>query len=210
MNYLDAIVDALIHLGGKANQKDICNYIESHNTLNYIKTNINWKKQVSNTITTHSSDAESYKGKLDIFYSVHGLGNGTWGLRNNNLSGFDEYDLDNKKEFTEGSVKPVLVNAYERNPKARERCIDYYKKKNSRLFCEICGFDFGKFYGEKFEDKLHIHHLTEISTIGEEYKINPIIDLIPICANCHVIIHSKKPAYKPDEIRKMIRKAANK
>ncbi|MDO5388293.1 MAG: HNH endonuclease [Clostridia bacterium] len=210
MNYLDAIIDALIHLGGEANQKDICNYIENHNTLDYIKTNRNWRNQVSNAITTHSSDAKSYEGKSDLFYSVHGLGNGTWGLRNNNFSGLDEYNLDSKKEFKEGSVKSVLVNAYERNPKARKECIEYYKKKNGRLFCEICRFDFGKFYGEKFEDKIHIHHLTEISTIGKEYKINPIKDLIPICANCHMIVHNKKPAYKPNEIKEMIKKAEKK
>lgn len=107
----------------------------------------------------------------------------------------------------EGAKKQIIVNAYERNPKARDACIKYYKKKNGgKLVCEICGFDFGTMYGAMFADKIHIHHIVEISTIGEEYEIDATKDLIPICPNCHLVAHSKKPAYTPEDIKKMIRK----
>nr|WP_302305469.1 HNH endonuclease [Ruthenibacterium lactatiformans] len=105
----------------------------------------------------------------------------------------------------EGVKKQVVVNAYERNPKARTQCIKHYKKQhNGRVVCEICGFDFGKVYGEEFKDKIHIHHIVELASIGEEYEVDPTTDLIPICPNCHLIAHSKAPAFTPDEIRDML------
>ena len=116
----------------------------------------------------------------------------------------EEQDVGN---LIEGAKKQVMVNAYERNPHARIACINHYRKKNNgRLKCEICGFDFGKVYGDAFIEKIHIHHLVEISSIGTEYEVNATQDLIPICPNCHMIAHSKKPAYTPDEIKDMIRR----
>lgn len=110
--------------------------------------------------------------------------------------------------YTEGGKKQITVNAYERNPKARKACINHYRKKNNgRLKCEICGFDFGEVYGDGFMDKMHVHHLVEVHTRGEEYVLNPIEDLIPICPNCHMIAHSRKIPYTPDEIREMLKKS---
>lgn len=119
---------------------------------------------------------------------------------------FEEINIDEAKGLKEGAKKQIIVNAYERNSSARNACINHYRKKNNgRLKCEICGFDFGKVYGDKFVEKIHIHHLVEISTIGEEYEIDAIKDLIPICPNCHMVAHSRKPAYTPDEIKQMIK-----
>ena len=206
MNYLDSIIDALKHLNGTAHIKEICNYIEINNTLDYISTNPNWRDQVSNSITTHSSDAKSYENGDDIFYT-NKLGSGYWGLRNyfsENLE-HDEENIENSQLYTEGSKKKVIVNAYERNPQAKKKCIDFYKKKHNGIIkCEICGFNFGQVYGDKFSEKIHVHHKKEISQIGESYKVNPTKDLVPICPNCHLIAHSRKPAYSVEEIKEMI------
>ncbi|SFC98944.1 hypothetical protein [Clostridium uliginosum] len=32
-----------------------------------------------------------------------------------------------------------------------------------------------------------------------------INDLIPICPNCHLVIHTKEPSYTPQEIKKMLK-----
>ncbi len=107
----------------------------------------------------------------------------------------------------EGAKQTITINAYERNSQAREKCISHYKKKNNGIIkCEICGFDFGKVYGEQFSDKIHVHHLLELSAIGEEYEVDPINDLLPVCPNCHLIAHSRTPAYTPSEIKKMLKK----
>ena len=114
----------------------------------------------------------------------------------------DESEVSNLKE---GQKKQIVVNAYERNPQARRRCLAYYSKiNNGKIKCQICGFDFGEVYGQEFEGKIHIHHIKEIATIGEEYVIDATKDLIPICPNCHLVAHSRKPALQPDEIKRLL------
>lgn len=63
-------------------------------------------------------------------------------------------------------------------------------------------------YGLIGEDYVHIHHLKPLSEIGKEYELDPIKDLRPVCANCHAIIHRKKPAYTIDELKSIIRNNA--
>lgn len=117
----------------------------------------------------------------------------------------EELDKEQFTTLVEGAKKKITINAYERNSKAKIKCISYYRKKNKgKIKCEICGFDFGTVYGDKFSDKIVVHHIKEISSIGKTYEVDPINDLIPICPNCHLIAHSKTPAYTPDEIRAML------
>jgi len=96
----------------------------------------------------------------------------------------------------EGKVRIVNINIYERNPIARQQCIDHYGCK-----CTICDFNFEKTYGKIGVSFIHVHHLIEISLIGNEYSIDPIQDLRPVCPNCHAMIHKKKPAYSIEEIK---------
>lgn len=102
--------------------------------------------------------------------------------------------------FSEGATSYVSVTRYERNPFARKACLEHYG-----YTCIICDFNFEKFYGEVGKGLIHVHHLFEISSQKSEHKIDPIIDLRPVCPNCHAIIHRKKPSYTIEEIRKMVK-----
>lgn len=116
----------------------------------------------------------------------------------------EEIRKENANKLFEGAKRQITVNAYERNSKARAKCIEYYKKlNNGKTVCQICDFDFGAFYGEEMEGKIHVHHLKPLYEIGEGYEVDAINDLIPICPNCHLVIHTKEPAYTPEEIKKM-------
>jgi len=98
----------------------------------------------------------------------------------------EEISPQGAQKLKEGAKKQVLVNSYERNSKARKACIDYYG-----CTCSVCGFDFGAFYGEEFKGKIHVHHIKALSDINEEYEVDPISDLRPVCPNCHLALHSK-------------------
>ena len=113
-------------------------------------------------------------------------------------------ELNENIKYTEGSSKTILVNAYERNTKAKKACMEYY---GNDYKCQICGFKFGDKYGLKFKNKIHVHHIKPISEIGKEYQINPIKDLIPVCPNCHMILHSKgkNEVYTIEEVKEMIK-----
>lgn len=96
----------------------------------------------------------------------------------------------------EGKVRQVLVNVYERKPAARAACIAHHGTT-----CSVCGFDFGKTYGEIGEGFIHVHHLKEISSIGKEYEIDPIEDLRPVCPNCHAMLHRRITALSIEELK---------
>jgi 5-methylcytosine-specific restriction protein A len=82
--------------------------------------------------------------------------------------------------FTEGGVKQVTINAYERDSKARVACIAKFG-----AICQVCDFDFEKTYGEIGKGFIHVHHKVDLAMIGESYQVDPINDLIPVCPNCH-------------------------
>jgi len=103
-------------------------------------------------------------------------------------------------EYVEGNRQIVTTNRYERNPKLRQQCLDYFGNS-----CQICGFNFEKTYGKLGRDFCHIHHIQPLGESLSPRKINPIVDLIPLCANCHYMLHRKSPVLKPDELKKLIK-----
>lgn len=106
-------------------------------------------------------------------------------------------DTDN---YCEGAKQTVVVNSYERNPKARSQCIERYK-----AICGVCEFNFEKKYGEIGAGFIHVHHLTPLANIGREYKVDPIKDLIPVCPNCHAMLHRKHPPFSIEELKSFIK-----
>ena len=114
-------------------------------------------------------------------------------------SGPSDYpdEVEAGRTYLEGSVRQVTVNAYERNLAARKECIAHHGCR-----CSICGFDFEAAFGEIGRDFIHVHHLREISSIGGAYVIRPLTDLIPVCPNCHAMLHRRSPAFTPAEIKK--------
>ena len=86
--------------------------------------------------------------------------------------------------LSEGHHKSTIVNKYERNIRARQKCLDVHGYD-----CKVCNFNFQEFYGDIGRDFIHVHHLTPISEIKDEYIIDPVNDLIPVCPNCHAMLH---------------------
>jgi predicted HNH restriction endonuclease len=108
-------------------------------------------------------------------------------------------EVNAEKTFREGAVRQVSVNAYERDLKARQKCINYYGSD-----CSACGFNFGKSFGQLGEGFIHVHHLRPISEIAEEYNVDPIKDLRPVCPNCHAMIHRRSPPFSIEEIKVLL------
>lgn len=105
-------------------------------------------------------------------------------------------------QYVSSACRHITVNAYERDSAARQACINHYG-----LSCQVCGFNFRERYGELGAGFIHIHHIVPLADIGEEYTVDPINDLIPLCANCHSIIHRRKPALTIEELVECIQGA---
>ncbi|MBR4891242.1 MAG: HNH endonuclease [Clostridia bacterium] len=109
-------------------------------------------------------------------------------------SNFNDYsaedffnDVDNDKPIYEGHKLTVQVDKYERSSIARGKCIEHYGCK-----CFICGLDFGNKYGDVGRDFIHVHHKTPLHTIKSDYCVDYKNDLIPVCPNCHAMLHRKE------------------
>lgn len=95
-------------------------------------------------------------------------------------------DSSDTGNCVEGAKTTIEVNKYERSYVARQKCID-----ENGCYCHICGLDFEKRYGKVGKNFIHVHHKIPLNEIKEEYIIDPINDLIPVCPNCHAMLHRK-------------------
>lgn len=88
-------------------------------------------------------------------------------------------------EKLEGRKHEVSVTRYERDRGNRKDCIAHYG-----YVCQVCGMNFEQIYGELGKDFIEVHHLHPVSQ--GECQVNPIEDLIPLCSNCHSMIHRQE------------------
>jgi hypothetical protein len=112
-------------------------------------------------------------------------------------------ELPADSPLIEGVARSVLVNAYERNPEARRRCVAHYGAN-----CSVCGFNFGAIYGPIAEGCIHVHHLRPLSEVGGEYVVDPVEDLRPVCPNCHAVIHWGGGSRSIEEVKLLWRNRA--
>ena len=111
----------------------------------------------------------------------------------------EEVEDLNSRTFPEGTIRQINVNAYERNKEARKSCL-----MSSGYKCQVCGFDFKKAYGYIGEDYIHVHHIKPLSEVKLGYKVNPLKDLVPVCPNCHAMLHRKSPPFTISELKDLI------
>ena len=120
-----------------------------------------------------------------------------------NLTGGEPGFPDEVEAYVEGAAIRVFVNAYERNPKARQACINHYGAR-----CIVCRFDFSKEYGKRIGDGfIHVHHTFPLHLRKAKYNVDPIEDLKPVCPNCHAMLHKSDPPYSVKDIQSLLKKA---
>lgn len=105
------------------------------------------------------------------------------------------------------------VNIRKRSSRLRIEAIKQCKLNNKgNLPCVICGFDFKKKYGKIGEDFIEIHHLDLISESDIKGKKYVLIDalkkVVPVCSNCHSMIHKNRKLMNILELKKMVEENA--
>ncbi|MFZ2998840.1 MAG: hypothetical protein WA071_00695 [Undibacterium umbellatum] len=144
------------------------------------------------------------------------LSMGEWGVWNIRIAGVSgkfslggpvpSVDLSHEKNgstndvaLLEGALLAVELTVYERNATARRLCIEHYGPS-----CQACGMNYENKYGAIGAGLIHVHHVTPLASIGAEYRVDPVCDLIPLCANCHHVVHRRSPPYSVAEMRYFI------
>lgn len=163
----------------------------------------------ANSRVAHTLSNLSAKGKLDKLEYRKADPSLNWGhpdirywvrdkARTINIIFPDEVD-PNGSAYEDGAQTKVYVNKYERDPEARIACIAHHGLK-----CSVCEFDFEAIYGTRGKGFIHVHHLVAVSTYGGAKPIDPIVDLVPVCPNCHAMLHRKKDDMTIDALQKLI------
>lgn len=101
--------------------------------------------------------------------------------------------------YFEGLAQQVIVNRYERSPEARAASIAHHG-----CVCQVCKVDFRRRYGPLGEGFIHVHHVVPISSVGAHYRVNPVVDLVPVCPNCHAMLHRHDPPLKVEDLRALL------
>ena len=60
-------------------------------------------------------------------------------------------------------------------------------------------------YGKIAIGFIEIHHVKPISTVPERYRPD-IDDLVPLCPNCHAVVHLKTRPISIAKLKRMIKK----
>jgi predicted HNH restriction endonuclease len=155
------------------------------------------------------------------FLAVHEYYNDTGWVMNSNLRKaiedlnwpeiitLDNYDrlttevkTVRRKLFKEGKLLQVLVSRYERDPKARKACIKLHGNK-----CIGCEIDFKKLYGKDIPDIIHVHHIKPLAGYQKERATDIAKDLVPLCPNCHSVVHSHNSLMSMNELKRRIKTA---
>ena len=109
-------------------------------------------------------------------------------------------ELPDPETYPEGAKNSIIVNSYERNVKARAACLKYHG-----YACHVCEMTFAQRYGELGLNFIHVHHLKPIAARKKIYSVNPTKDLVPVCPNCHAMMHRSTPPLTVKQLRKIIR-----
>ena len=105
--------------------------------------------------------------------------------------------------YMEGAVARVLVNRYERDARARSECL----RKQGKC-CKVCNLRFEDRYGQIGEGFIHVHHVKPLAGLRMEYKLSPRTDLVPVCPNCHAMLHKREPPFSIYELKERLEQAS--
>lgn len=110
---------------------------------------------------------------------------------------------DEDSTAVEGQVLTRVHKTRERDQKLVRKKKDAVLARTGKLACEACGFDFRVHYGSRGQGFAECHHLVPLCDLKPRKKTR-IADLAILCANCHRMIHRKKPWLSLDNLNAIL------
>lgn len=114
----------------------------------------------------------------DVFFSI---------IENSTVSTETVQENSEFISYQEGTKSIIYSTKFERNTTLRQRVL-----QEKGFTCVCCGFNFEKTYGEIGKNFIHVHHIVPLHRYSGEAVKNSVNDLVPICPNCHAMIHRNK------------------
>ena len=118
------------------------------------------------------------------------------------LLGLDTENFQDPAESApEGAKTTATVNRYERSPRNRRACINHYGWS-----CWVCDLDFSEIYGPLGDGYIQVHHMVPVAEMEPGYRPDPVKEMVPLCSNCHSMIHRGESLLSPVELRELLGK----
>ena len=155
------------------------------------------------TITEGQVDQQQVRAVRELMPDTIEIFEGLWRSasgRDVRRSGIDGEEHVPNRSYLEGTAIRVLVNRYERDREARDECVAHHG-----AVCAVCSFDFRHKYGDLGAGFIHVHHVVPVATVGRRYSVDPINDLVPVCPNCHAMLHTGTTPPSVEQLRQIVR-----
>ena len=107
------------------------------------------------------------------------------------------------QDITDEEGRRVLREHIVRERSAK--LVKEFKKSLQSLNCWVCGFNFQEAYGEIGRNFIEAHHKKPLSSTRSKRETS-IKDFIPVCSNCHKMIHRKSPMIRWEELKDIVSK----
>ena len=114
----------------------------------------------------------------------------------------------------EGALQVKSIKQRERSQKLRKAKIEELKKVDGKIKCIACDFDFSEKYGEYGKDYIIIHHIETVHEMDIEGNRTKLIEalkkVVPLCSNCHDMVHHKRgKMLSIDELKEIIKSSSS-
>lgn len=118
----------------------------------------------------------------------------------------EEFGMDpNEKDFREGRVEFNIHLTRERNKNLVRKAKEKWCNDNDGIIrCTICTFSFSEAYGPIGNGFIEAHHVEPISSLLPDTIVR-IEDLVPVCSNCHSMLHRTRPWRTVEQLRDIIK-----
>lgn len=185
LSRFETVAAALRSLGGQARPVEIADEIRrlfpGPHTDNLLQS-------VRARIQECSSDSHHWKKKRNLFYSVHGIGGGVWGLRDMDpLNPVNRDSIVDPVEIYMAAEGAATLRTHLRRERSKS-LIERFKKQLETFTCSVCDFDFGETYGELGCGFIEAHHKVPVARLEPGARTR-LEDLVAVCANCHRMLH---------------------
>ena len=119
-------------------------------------------------------------------------------LRRGRLSAVDPDELDRVTYEGRRSLRTHL--SIERDPMLAARKKHSVLVTQSRLKCEVCGFDFEQRYGSIGHGFAEVHHKDPLASSTGRRRVG-LKQVAIVCSNCHRMLHRGDPVFSLTELR---------
>lgn len=114
----------------------------------------------------------------------------------------DDFELQDPAELDQHDEGRKILRQHLHSERSA-RLVATFERSLRDFKCNACEFDFGKAYGDLGHQYIECHHIRPVSKMaaGEKTKIS---DLVPLCANCHRMIHRSQPMKSVAELKEIL------